>query len=137
MYPHLHVLGVAVTDLKPDRNLAVLHTLYNMKNSKNEDLDSHFRPQGILSHPLILSIGTKINEKSNNFDIIAYTLNKPFLFYKDLMEMTSFEKLEVTISFGDSDIQSMAPLFESLNDQEQFISSDNVVDQVGKLVTNL
>lgn len=85
MYPHLHVIGVAVTDLKPDRNLAVLHTLYNMKNSKNEDLDSHFRPQGILSHPLILSIGTKINEKSNNFDIEAYTLNKPFLFYKDLM----------------------------------------------------
>lgn len=51
--------------------------------------------------------------------------------------MTSFEKLEVTMSFGDSDIQSMSPLFEALNDQEKFIPSDNVAEQVGKLVSNL
>lgn len=39
VYPSLQVLGVAVTDLEPDRNLAVLHTLYNSKN-KSDDLDS-------------------------------------------------------------------------------------------------
>lgn len=70
-----------------------------------------------MPYPLIVSIGTKINDKSKNFDIAAYSFNKPFLFCKDLMGLTSFEKLEVTISFGDSDIESMAPLFEAMNDQ--------------------
>lgn len=28
----MQVLGVAVTDLEPDRNLAILHTFYNSKN---------------------------------------------------------------------------------------------------------
>lgn len=58
------VLGVAVTDLEPDRNLAVLHTLYSNKSNKADELDSEFKPQGILTHPLIVSIGTKINEKT-------------------------------------------------------------------------
>ena len=88
----MQVLGVAVTDLEPDRNLAVLHTLYNSKN-KSDDLDSEFKPQGILPYPLIVSIGTKISEKSKNFDIVAYSFNKSFLFCKDLMGLTSFEKL--------------------------------------------
>lgn len=35
----MHVLGVAVTDLEPDRNLAILHTLYS-KSGKNDELDS-------------------------------------------------------------------------------------------------
>lgn len=97
--------------------MAILHTLYSTKSNKADELDSQFRPHGILSHPLIVSIGTKINEKSENFKVEAYSFNKPFLFYKDLMGMTSFEKLEVTISFGDSDLQSMSPLFEAMNDQ--------------------
>lgn len=63
VYPNMHVLGVAVTDLKPDRNLAVLHTLYS-KSAKGDELDSEFKPQGILTHPLIVSIGTKINPQS-------------------------------------------------------------------------
>lgn len=32
----MQVIGVAVTDLEPDRNLAILHTLYT-KSSKIED----------------------------------------------------------------------------------------------------
>jgi hypothetical protein len=44
--------------------LAVLHTLYSSKSNKADDLDAEFKPQGILAHPLIVSIGTKINEKS-------------------------------------------------------------------------
>lgn len=64
VYPNLLVLGVAVTDLEPDRNLAVLHTLYSNKSNKADELDSEFKPQGILTHPLIVSIGTKINEKT-------------------------------------------------------------------------
>lgn len=106
----MQVLGVAVTDLEPDRNLAILHTFYNSKN-KADQLDSEFKAQPILPFPLIVSISTKINEKSKNFDISAYSFNKLFLFCKDLMGLTSFEKLEVTISFGDSDIESMTPLF--------------------------
>jgi hypothetical protein len=36
----MKVLGVAVTDFEPDRNLAVLHTLYSNKSGKNDELDS-------------------------------------------------------------------------------------------------
>lgn len=89
----MQVLGVAVTDLEPDRNLAVLHTLYSNKSGKNDELDSEFKPQGILTHPLIISIGTQIDSNSENFNISAYSFNKPFLFCKDLMGLTSFEKL--------------------------------------------
>ena len=39
------------------------------------------------------------------------------------MNLIAFEKLEVTISLGDADIESMAPLFESVNDQEKFFPS--------------
>lgn len=28
VYPTLQIIGVAVTDLKPDINLAILHTMY-------------------------------------------------------------------------------------------------------------
>lgn len=50
------------------------------------------------------------------------------------MGIISFEKLEVTLSFGDADIESMAPLFEAMNDQEKFVPSDNVEDLIKKLV---
>lgn len=62
----MHVVGVAVTDLKPDKNLAYLHMLYS-KSAKGDELDSEFKPQGILANPLIVSIGTKISKESENF----------------------------------------------------------------------
>lgn len=34
------------------------------------------------------------------------------------MDVTSFEKLQVEISFGDSDIEGMVPLYEALNDNQ-------------------
>lgn len=33
------------------------------------------------------------------------------------MEITAFEKLSAQISLGDADFESVAPLFEALNDQ--------------------
>lgn len=66
--------------------------------------ESYFKPQGILSQPIILSIGTKISESSNNFEIQAYSLNKGYVFCKNLMNIIAFEKLEVTISLGDADV---------------------------------
>lgn len=79
--------------------------------------ESEFKAQGILTHPIIISIGTKFTQNSENFSIDAYCFNQPYLFCKEFMGITSFEKLEVTLSFGDSDIESMAPLFEAMNDQ--------------------
>lgn len=83
VYPSLQILGVAVTDLQPDINLAVLHTMYANK-------DSGFKSQGILNFPLILSIGTKFDKKSTNFDLTAYSFNQTYRFCKDLMDVTSF-----------------------------------------------
>lgn len=39
-------------------------------------------------------------------------------FIKETMEVTPFEKLQVEISFGDSDIEGMIPLYEALNDHQ-------------------
>jgi hypothetical protein len=60
VYPALQIIGVAVTDLKPDINLAVLHTMYSNK-------ESGFKAQGILVFPIILSINTKFNGEAKNF----------------------------------------------------------------------
>lgn len=129
VYPNLQVLGVAVTDLAPTKDLAILHTMYANK-------ESEFKAQGILTHPLIVSIGTRVNE-ANSFSIDAYCFNQPYLFCKEFMGITSFEKLEATLSFGDADIESMAPLFEAMNDQEQFVAGDSVEQLIEKLVQNL
>jgi hypothetical protein len=68
---------------------------------------------------------------------VAYSFNKAFMFCKDLMGVTSFEKLEVTISFGDSDIEAMSPLFEAMNDQEKFVPGEDMRELVQKFVGNL
>jgi hypothetical protein len=88
VYPTLQILGVAVTDLKADINLAKLHTIYANKNSG-------FKPQGVLLYPLILSVSTNINQLSKNLDICAYTYNQLFGGFRQLMDVTSFEKLHV------------------------------------------
>jgi hypothetical protein len=110
VYPSLQILGVAVSDLKPDINLAALHTMYVNK-------DSGFKSQGILNYPILLSVGTTFNKKSKNFDLSAYSFNQTYRFCKDLMDVTSFEKLDVSISLGEADFESMVPLFEAFNDQ--------------------
>lgn len=56
----MQILGVAVTDLVADRNLAVLHTMYINK-------ESGFKAQGILIFPIILSVGTTFTNKSTNY----------------------------------------------------------------------
>lgn len=91
------LLGVIVTDLQPDKNLAILHTTYSNK-------ESGFKAQGILTHPIILSLGTPIKKGADNFNINCFCLSQSFLFCKDLMGITSFERLKATISLGDSDI---------------------------------
>ncbi len=71
----MQILGVAVTDLGVDINLAKLHTLYSNK-------ESGFKPQGILMYPLILSVGTRFDQHSKNIDINAYTYNQSLRFIK-------------------------------------------------------
>jgi hypothetical protein len=83
VYPTLQVLGVAVTDLAVDKNLAKLHTVYSNKESR-------FKPQGILGYPIILSVGTKFSANTKNFDIHAYTYNSTLRIIKDIMDVTSF-----------------------------------------------
>ena len=39
------------------------------------------------------------------------------------MDVTAFEKLDVKISLGDADFESMTPLFEAFNDQERIVPS--------------
>lgn len=104
VYPNLQVIGVAVTNLQADNKLPFLHTMYNNK-------ESYFKAQGILAQPIIVSIGTKVDENSENFNVEAYSFNQSYLFCKNLMNLTAFEKLNVTISLGDTDVESMAPLF--------------------------
>ena len=111
VYPTLQVLGVAVTDLAVDKNLAKLHTVYSNKESR-------FKPQGILGYPIILSVGTKFSSNTKNFDIHAYTYNSTLRIIKDVMDVTSFEKLQVEISFGDNDIEGLVPLYQALNDNQ-------------------
>lgn len=41
------------------------------------------------------------------------------------MDVSSFQKLQVQISFGDSNIQGMIPLYQALNDNEQRWISEN------------
>lgn len=114
VYPTLQILGVAVTDLKPDIQLAFLHTMYSNKQSG-------FKAQGILLFPIILSISTIFSETSVGIPIEAYSFNHTYKFCKDLMDVTAFEKLDVTISLGDTQFESIAPLFEAMNDQEKVV----------------
>jgi hypothetical protein len=65
--------------------------------------ESGFKSQGILTYPIILSIGTTFDKKANNFDLTAYCFNQTYRFCKDLMDVTSFEKFDVTISLGEAD----------------------------------
>ncbi len=58
----MQVLGVAVTDLVADLNLAVLHTMYVNK-------ESGFKAQGILLYPIILSVGTHFTKNSKNYSL--------------------------------------------------------------------
>ncbi len=37
------------------------------------------------------------------------------------MDVTAFEELQVSISLGEADFQSMVPLFEAFNDQEPVV----------------
>lgn len=94
-----------------DKNLAKLHTVYSNKESK-------FKPQGILGYPIILSIGTQFSSNSKNLEIHAYTYNSTLRIIKDVMDVTSFEKLQVEISFGDNDIEGMVLVYEALNDNQ-------------------
>lgn len=55
VFPTLQIVGCAVTDLDPDFNLAILHSMYSNK-------ESGFKAQGILVYPIILSVNTKILE---------------------------------------------------------------------------
>lgn len=82
VYPTLQIIGVAITDLKPDINLAYLHTMYLNK-------ESGFKPQGILSYPIILSIDTNL-PNTNKFGIEAYTFNQTYKFCKEIMDVTAF-----------------------------------------------
>ena len=77
--------------------------------------ESGFKSQGVLTYPIMLSIGTEITE--NKMAIEAYTFNQTFKFCKDLMDITAFEKIEPIISLGDSSIKEMSPLFDAYNDQ--------------------
>jgi hypothetical protein len=128
VYPTLSILGVAVTDLQPTIHLAVLHTMYISK-------DSGFRAQGILNFPIILSVGTTLTSESKNFQLQAYTYSQTYRFCKDVMDITAFEKLDVTISLGEADFESMTPLFESFNDQERILPEGSA-DQLMKLLAH-
>lgn len=83
VYPTLQIIGVAITDLVPGINLAFLHTMYVNK-------ESGFKAQGILNYPIILSVGSKISPKMNNFELEAYSFNQTYKFCKEVMEVTSF-----------------------------------------------
>lgn len=80
--------------------------------------ESRFKSQGILGYPIILSVGTKFTTNTKNFDIQAYTYNSTLRIIKDVMDVTSFEKLQVEISFGDNDIEGLVPLYQALNDNQ-------------------
>jgi hypothetical protein len=62
--------------------------------------DSGFKAQGILNYPIILSIGTQFTPKSTNYDLTAYSFNQTYRFCKDLLDVTAFERLDVTLSLG-------------------------------------
>lgn len=85
-----------MTDLQPDINLAVLHTMYTNK-------DSGFKAQGILNYPIILSLNTNITPETKNFQMNAYSFSQTYRFCKEIMDVTAFEQLDVTISLGEAD----------------------------------
>lgn len=114
VYPSLQIIGVGVTDLTPDISLALLHTTYVNK-------ESGFKAQGILNFPIILSLNTEITSKTKNFELQAYSFSQTYRFCKDIMDVTAFEELQVSISLGEADFQSMVPLFEAFNDQEPVV----------------
>lgn len=130
VYPNLQILGVAVTDLKPDINIAVLHTMYVNK-------ESGFKPQGILNFPIILSVATTLPPNANNFLIEAYSFNATYRHCKELMDVTSFEKLDATLSLGDAGFEAVAPLFEAMNDQEKVVPNGNAAGLMKTLAERL
>jgi hypothetical protein len=85
-----------------------------------------------------LSVGTQFSANTKNFDISAYTYNSALRIIKDVMDVTSFEKLQVEISFGDNNIEGLVPLYQALNDnQEKWVSESDHKLMVEGLKKNL
>lgn len=53
------------------------------------------------------------------------------------MGVTSFEKLDVTISLGEADFLSMTPLFEAFNDQDKVVPQGSAKDLMKILAIRL
>ena len=124
---------MAVTDLSPSLNLAMLHTMYANK-------DSGFKAQGILTYPILLSVGTTFTPGCTNFALNAYSFNPTYRFCKDLFDVTAFEQLSVAVSLGEADFESMAPLFEALRDQEEVVprsEAKNMMRLLGERIKDL
>ena len=51
----------------------------------------------------------------------AYSFSQTYRFCKDVMDVTAFERLDVKISLGEADFESMTPLFEAFNDQDRIV----------------
>ena len=101
----------------------MLHTMYANK-------DSGFKAQGILTYPILLSVGTTFPPGCTNFALNAYSFNPTYRFCKDLFDVTAFEQLSVAVSLGEADFESMAPLFEALRDQEEVVPRSEAKDMM-------
>ena len=60
----------------------------------------------------------------------AYSFSQTYKFCKDVMDVTAFERLDVKVSLGEADFESMTPLFEAFNDQDRIVpdgSADHLI----------
>ena len=62
--------------------------------------DSGFKAQGILNYPIILAVSSNIEKTDKNFNMQAYSYSQVYRFCKDVMDVTAFETLDVSVSLG-------------------------------------
>lgn len=123
------MVGAVLTNIKVDSlEIPALHSIYVNK-------ESGFKAQGILTAPIVLSVGTSL--KSGDFRIEAYSFNPMYKFCHELMGVSAFEQWTVRISFGDAKVQQLSPIYTALRDQEEYLPTGNLRELVQGLLTNL
>lgn len=123
------MVGAALTNIKVDSlEIPALHSIYINK-------ESGFKAQGILTAPIVLSVGTDI--RGGDFRIEAYSFNPMYKFCHELMGVSAFEQWTVKISFGDAKVQELSPIYTALRDQEEFLPTGSLKELVQGLLANL
>lgn len=75
--------------------------------------------------------------KEGDFKIEAYSFNSVFKFCHELMGISAFEQWIIKISFGETKVQEISPIYTALRDQEEYLPTGSLKEIIDSMVKNL